>query len=179
MKSTNFFIALALCVAMQPGMSFGSQEPGEETTQSQTYWHQYAPQFMQDASTYVSKKYEDTIGKWTTRKKMLVASAVLTTLVGVYYRNEIMAMIAKDMLKKEYKDVAKDYLENDAAYYAAKAELRKNWTPALDQKVERLVQVDRRLGDQLYEIKKQMTTKGMTSDEIDEMADAVRKEFSK
>jgi hypothetical protein len=97
MKSNKLLIALALCAAMQPGISFGAQTPQTEEPApvSQSYWQQYAPQFMQDTRSAIAKKYEDSIGKWSTKNKLILLGAILTTLgVGAYYRNEIMQMIS-------------------------------------------------------------------------------------
>lgn len=185
MKSNNFFIVLALCVAMQPGMSLASQNP-----EDQTYWQQYAPQFMQNIGSYLSEKYENTIGKWSTQKKMLVASAVLASLVGVYYRDQIMKMIVDvraekgmttgmggevssvektpnlNALKEQYAEVAKEYVQSDAAHRAAKAEFRKHRTREMDEKVYQLGLRDREVLNRLNNIGAQMEEAGMTKGDV-------------
>jgi hypothetical protein len=92
MKNNKFFIALALCVAMQPAVSFCAEEP-----QSKSYWQQYAPEFMQKGTRYVSEQATNmynTVSNWSTRKQIAVLGAILTVLVGVYYRDQIMQFIS-------------------------------------------------------------------------------------
>jgi hypothetical protein len=113
MKYNNFFIALALCAAMHSGISFGMEEPqqaSEVTSQAEelkvqapqapenkTYWQQYAPEFMQRGTRYVSEKATNvynTVNSWSTRKKIAVASAIITALAVVYNREQIMQWVS-------------------------------------------------------------------------------------
>jgi hypothetical protein len=96
MKFNKILIAIALCAAMQPGISFGSEVPQTEgpAPVSQSFYQRWAPQRMQDMTSFISKKYEDKIGKWSTKNKLILLGAVLTALgLGAYYRNEIMQII--------------------------------------------------------------------------------------
>ena len=98
MKFNKLLIALALCAAMQPGISFSSAVP-----QSQSYYQQYAPQFMQDTTGYISKQARsayDTVNSWSTQKKVAVASAIITALAAVYNRDQIMQWVS-DILSQE------------------------------------------------------------------------------
>ena len=115
-------------------------------------------------------------------------STVLASLVGVYYRNEIMKMItdiraeqttpiasaagknvsAADLgiTKLNYENAFKAYLQNDIEYAQAKREFRANWTPEINAKVEHLVEVDRSLLNKIYDLRYEMTEQGMTNDDI-------------
>jgi hypothetical protein len=100
MKSNKLLIALALCAAMQPGISFGTQSQSY-LQRAQNYAASWVPQFMQDTHSAIAKKYEETIGKWSTKNKLILLGAILTTLgVGAYYRNEIMQIISDALAGK-------------------------------------------------------------------------------
>ena len=102
MKFNKMLIVLALCAAMQPGISFSSAVP-----QSQSYYQQYAPQFMQDTTGYISKQARsayDTVNSWSTQKKVAVASAIITALAAVYNRDQIMQWVA-DLLPLSQVDI--------------------------------------------------------------------------
>jgi hypothetical protein len=92
MKSNKLLIALALCAAMQPGISFGSEAP-----KSKGYWESYAPQFMQRGASYVSEKTTNlynTVNSWSTQKKVAVASAIVASLALIYNRDTIIQWVS-------------------------------------------------------------------------------------
>jgi len=79
---------------------FPEQAEVEKTTQS--YWQMYAPQFMQDATsatsgyiaTWIPQSIKDTVNKWSTKKKIAVASAIIGSLVAIgYNKDTIIAFI--------------------------------------------------------------------------------------
>jgi hypothetical protein len=105
MKYNKIFIALSLCAAMQPNMNFGNDvlQPEGPSPVNQSYWQQYAPQFMQDTSNYISKKTTNlytTINNWSTQKKLTVAGTILTALAAIYNRDQIIRWV-NDILSQE------------------------------------------------------------------------------
>jgi hypothetical protein len=108
MKSNKLLIALALCTAMQPNLSFGSAVSQEEgpAPKSQSYWQQYAPEFMQRGTRYVSQQATsayDTVSKWSTKKKLIVAGSIITALAAIYNREQIMQWVS-DILSSSQPD---------------------------------------------------------------------------
>ena len=90
MKFNKILIALALCAGMQSNVSFGSEMPV-----SQSYYQQYAPQRMQDMTSYISQKATNaynTVNSWSTQKKIAVLTGILLSLgVSAYVINRIIS----------------------------------------------------------------------------------------
>ena len=99
MKFNKILIALALCAAMQSNRSFGSDVSQEEgpAPVSQSYWQQYAPEFAQRGTQYVSDKATsayNTVNSWSTQKKVAVASAIIGALALIYNRDQILKWVS-------------------------------------------------------------------------------------
>jgi hypothetical protein len=124
MKSNKLLIALALCAAMQPNISFGAQTPQTEepAPQSQSYWQQYAPQFMQRGTRYVSEtatNFYNTVNSWSTQKKIAVASAIVASLALIYNRDTIMQMISGGIPAGKVKSMGNDSVQEEQIKRAA------------------------------------------------------------
>lgn len=205
MKSNKLLIAFALCVAVQPGISFGSQAP-----QSQSFYQRWAPQRMQDFTGYVSKQTTsayNTFNSWSTQKKIAVLTGLLLSLgVSAYVINRIITndiplvnnefgggnsknpIISKleqknpiiSKLEQDYAVIVKQYLENENEYNKAKLEFRSakaagTLTPELKKRVEHLVDIDNGLGAQLFELRKAMDENGVSVDQIQTIIAKARK----
>ena len=100
MKHNKIFITLALCAAIQANVNFCSEALQTQEPQSLSSWQQYAPEFMQRGTRYVSEKATNiynTVNSWSTRTKIIVAGAIIGSLAAIYNRDQIMQWVSNTL----------------------------------------------------------------------------------
>lgn len=86
-----------------------------------SYWQQYAPQFMQNAVTstknyaasWIPQSIKDRVNTWSTKKKLAVAGAALTSLLAIYNKDQIIKWMS-DTLNEQPKSSLLSYKEKKA-----------------------------------------------------------------
>ena len=84
-------------------------EETEVNEPTKSYWQMYAPQFVQDATSatsgyiasWIPQSIRERVNSWSTRKKVIIASAALASLAAIYNRDQIIAMINQATMMEE------------------------------------------------------------------------------
>lgn len=92
MKYNKFVIALAFCVGMQSAVNFCAQE-----FQAVSYW-QRGKDYV---ASWIPQSVKDTVGQWSMRKKLVVLSTIIGTLVAIYNKDQIIQWV--DNIIKQHK----------------------------------------------------------------------------
>lgn len=130
MKFTKYLITSAIVLSTFQSYSIKpldaenqiQQEVKPETNKPiKGYWGSYAPQFMQNAATstkdyvasWIPQSVKDRVNTWSTKKKLTVAGAVLSSLLGIYNKDQIIKWMT-DTLNEQPKSKLLSYKEKKA-----------------------------------------------------------------
>jgi hypothetical protein len=135
MKYNNFFIALALCAAMQSNMSFSQSQDmenpiAEEIAQEQELKPQepvnqsYFQRAKSYAASWIPQSVKDTVNSWSTKKKLAVAGAIIGALAALYNKDQIMDWV-NGILEQQKLEIDNKKKEMQSSFMSQMATLMK------------------------------------------------------